>query len=84
MVLDLLVLHRNAYALRWDASELISLSELKSALLACLANEAEVTLRIHVARRIDRKDIRAVSLGLFVVVAYGWLEKSWLVTVDRL
>lgn len=76
MVFDLFVLHRNAYALRWDASELISLGELKSNLLACLASGATVTLRIHIARRIDRADIRSVSTGLFVVVAYGWLEKS--------
>ncbi len=84
MVFDLLVLHRDGYALRWDASELISLRELKSDLLACLRNNAAVTLRIHVARRIDRKDIRSVSMGLFSVIAYGWLEKGWLVTVDRL
>ena len=84
MVFDLFVLHRDVFALRWDASELISFGELKDNLHACLANDVAVTLRIHVARRVDHTDIRSVSLGLFVVVAYGWLEKSWLVTVDRL
>ena len=84
MVFDLFVLHRDGFALCWDASELISLGELKGNLHSCLANDVAVTLRIHVARRVDRTDIRSVSLGLFVVVAYGWLEKSWLVTVDRL
>ncbi len=81
---DLLVLHRNVFALRGRAAELILLSELKHDLIACLADDAVVTLRIHVARRVDRTDIRLVPHGLIVVVLYGLLEKSWLVTVDRL
>lgn len=84
MAFDMFVLRRNAYALRWDASELISLAELKSNLLACLASGATVTLRIHIARRIDRTSIRLVPWGLTVLVLYGWLEKSWHVEVDRL
>ncbi len=84
MVFDLLVLHHKVFALRGSASELISLRELKHDLTACAADDAAVMLRIHVARRIDRTDIRLVPTGLIVVVLYGLLEKSWLVTLDRL
>ncbi len=84
MVFDLVVLHRNMFALRGSASELISLRELTHDLTACVADDAAVMLRIHVARRIDRTDIRLVPHGLIVVVLYGLLEKGWLVTLDRL
>ncbi len=83
MKFDLMVGHRQVFALHRNAGELISLDELKRQLYACLADDVAVTLCIHITDTIDLADMRAALSKLYVVLAFGLCTKAWRVEVNH-
>lgn len=83
MRFDLMVGHRRVFALRRDTGELITLNELKQLLYACLADDAAVTLRIHVTEAIDLMDVRAVFAKLYIILMFGFCMKAWNIEIDH-
>ncbi len=82
MVFNLLVGHRCVFALHCNASELITLDELKRELYSRLADGTAVTLCIHFTDAVDLVDIRAAFSKLYVVLAYGLYVRRLSIKVD--
>jgi hypothetical protein len=77
MVFDMILSSHGVVVLGFGAQELISTSELKRALYACLKSRSSVTLRIHVVGELKVCDTRAAFAKLYVVVLHGLLTLGW-------